>query len=448
MAAGRYLGEASSRLPRGSKRGLATVVGLLGVLAASACSGEEQSASPTASGGTSGPAGEEGGEPFRGAAAGAGSGLGGATGGRTSSMGGAPPTGGAPLGGSAAAVAGEGGAAGARATIHAGAGSSSGGAIPWRGTGGALGGGATTGGVSGAATGDAGGAAGAELGSLLPWTCGDGLVEGTERCDDGNRENGDGCSEHCSLERCDLCLELAYGAILAPVDWMGCDVFADEEPRVACLYSEACLLECLPDAEAYFLANDPFSRGWVSAKEVPPYCYCGEPEPGISWEDWAWGCTWGSIEATGMCREVFYDAIATVQVGLSEDDPVANMLSDSSLPPCVAMTRVGCERNMQNSTCKDAAVGEDCSAACVPTPTTAGGAGGTGTGGSSSGTGGEPPSLLGGAGGTTSGGALSAAGAPSITAGAAGRWGDGGAGGAAGIAAGGALTPMPEGTPP
>ena len=30
--------------------------------------------------------------------------------------------------------------------------------------------------------------------------CGDSLIEGTETCDDGNTENGDGCDENCQTE--------------------------------------------------------------------------------------------------------------------------------------------------------------------------------------------------------------------------------------------------------
>lgn len=30
--------------------------------------------------------------------------------------------------------------------------------------------------------------------------CGDGLIAGSERCDDGNLDEGDGCSENCTLE--------------------------------------------------------------------------------------------------------------------------------------------------------------------------------------------------------------------------------------------------------
>src|SRR5437899_8470013 len=33
-----------------------------------------------------------------------------------------------------------------------------------------------------------------------PQTCGNGIVEGQETCDDGNRRDGDGCSATCQVE--------------------------------------------------------------------------------------------------------------------------------------------------------------------------------------------------------------------------------------------------------
>src|SRR3954464_11915405 len=33
-----------------------------------------------------------------------------------------------------------------------------------------------------------------------PETCGNGIVEGQETCDDGNRRDGDGCSATCQVE--------------------------------------------------------------------------------------------------------------------------------------------------------------------------------------------------------------------------------------------------------
>lgn len=35
--------------------------------------------------------------------------------------------------------------------------------------------------------------------------CGDGLVDGDEQCDDGNRASGDGCSDSCTVEECYSC---------------------------------------------------------------------------------------------------------------------------------------------------------------------------------------------------------------------------------------------------
>ena len=32
-------------------------------------------------------------------------------------------------------------------------------------------------------------------------TCGDGIVDGGEQCDDGNTQDGDGCSSSCALEQ-------------------------------------------------------------------------------------------------------------------------------------------------------------------------------------------------------------------------------------------------------
>ena len=39
-----------------------------------------------------------------------------------------------------------------------------------------------------------------ERARLIEGACGNGTLEGTERCDDGNTIGGDGCSAHCSLE--------------------------------------------------------------------------------------------------------------------------------------------------------------------------------------------------------------------------------------------------------
>ena len=41
---------------------------------------------------------------------------------------------------------------------------------------------------------------------LIPSFCGDGLVSVSEKCDDGNTENGDGCSSSCNIEKKYNCL--------------------------------------------------------------------------------------------------------------------------------------------------------------------------------------------------------------------------------------------------
>ncbi len=38
-------------------------------------------------------------------------------------------------------------------------------------------------------------------GACVAATCGDGIITPPEECDDGNRRNADGCSDHCSVEQ-------------------------------------------------------------------------------------------------------------------------------------------------------------------------------------------------------------------------------------------------------
>lgn len=65
-------------------------------------------------------------------------------------------------------------------------------------------GGATNGGTSGkGGTGGSGGTTGGE--------CGDGVVGGSEACDDGNRANSDGCSSSCTLDSGFVCTEKRCG---------------------------------------------------------------------------------------------------------------------------------------------------------------------------------------------------------------------------------------------
>ena len=62
--------------------------------------------------------------------------------------------------------------------------------------------------------------------SPCPTTCGDGMVEGGEVCDDGNQENGDGCSEDCLLEFDD---PLAQGIVIVTEIMKGPVNSTDEE---------------------------------------------------------------------------------------------------------------------------------------------------------------------------------------------------------------------------
>jgi cysteine-rich repeat protein len=57
--------------------------------------------------------------------------------------------------------------------------------------------------MGGDAGADGGGTDGGD-GGMMP-VCGDGIVDGTEQCDDGNTMNGDGCSSTCHIENGFLC---------------------------------------------------------------------------------------------------------------------------------------------------------------------------------------------------------------------------------------------------
>src|SRR5258705_7936076 len=45
-------------------------------------------------------------------------------------------------------------------------------------------------------------AAPASLAGIVGQVCGNGTVEGTEQCDDGNTNSGDGCAYNCIIELC------------------------------------------------------------------------------------------------------------------------------------------------------------------------------------------------------------------------------------------------------
>lgn len=40
-----------------------------------------------------------------------------------------------------------------------------------------------------------------------PTGCGNGTLEGSENCDDGNQESGDGCSSNCDIEFSYVCFD-------------------------------------------------------------------------------------------------------------------------------------------------------------------------------------------------------------------------------------------------
>jgi cysteine-rich repeat protein len=63
-------------------------------------------------------------------------------------------------------------------------------------------------------------------------TCGDGVVDPHEACDDGNRNDGDGCSSACTVEGCFTCR--GTPSMCTAADGLACD---DENP---CTSGESC----------------------------------------------------------------------------------------------------------------------------------------------------------------------------------------------------------------
>src|SRR5262249_5786184 len=62
----------------------------------------------------------------------------------------------------------------------------------------------------------------------MGWTgvapnCGDGIVQATEGCDDGDTNDGDGCSHKCTVEQCYTCIGLAPSVCAPVLNGTGCD---------------------------------------------------------------------------------------------------------------------------------------------------------------------------------------------------------------------------------
>ena len=84
--------------------------------------------------------------------------------------------------------------------------------------------------------------------------CGDGVVERLERCDDGNTESGDGCSERCEIEGdvCDAAIPLAWSEEGAVWWWESALVWYQPDYWASCAETRG-----QPDAVGTFTAPVP-----------------------------------------------------------------------------------------------------------------------------------------------------------------------------------------------
>src|SRR5262245_33455375 len=53
--------------------------------------------------------------------------------------------------------------------------------------------------------------------------CGDGVIDGSEKCDDGNPSNGDGCSSSCQVEAGFDCKGTPSECTCTPGAFLGCN---------------------------------------------------------------------------------------------------------------------------------------------------------------------------------------------------------------------------------
>ena len=208
-------------------------------MAVAACGGKDHKSGAEETGGARQGSGGNGGSDEAGGAR--------ATGGR-------PGTGGSSTGGSA----GEESETGGRNTATGGGGSGGG----RNATGGrtATGGRSTTGGSNGSGGARTGGQGG-DGGDSTTTVCGDGVVEGVERCDgtDGLWEVETGelppnCTQNCTVDICDECKQLNEPS----QDLRGCFVFETENARLLC----ESVLQCALQEDCY--------------RDAPQECYCGD----------------------------------------------------------------------------------------------------------------------------------------------------------------------------
>jgi formylglycine-generating enzyme len=220
-----------------------------------------------------------------------------AGGGAGPSAGGAGGTNGG-SGGAGSSTGGAGGSGGSDAGTNPGG---SGGASASGGTGGTGGDGAT------------GGSTGGSAGSGAPTPCGDGTTAGDEACDDGNEQDGDGCSGSCLLEDDFSCTGSAPTVCRRP--FPSCEAMTGDE----CLEGGDCCASLLVPGGKFTQGPEPgnsdiFFSSTVSAFHLDKYevtlgrfaafvdAYdawhaTGNPKPGdgahpklgaVSGWDWTW----------------------------------------------------------------------------------------------------------------------------------------------------------------
>ena len=173
------------------------------------------------------------------------------------------------------------------------------------------------------ATAGSSGAAGSSPLIVEDSTCANGYHEDFERCDDGNRDSGDGCSAWCTVESCDQCKarRACWNANLEPL--VSCSVLRDAGERDRCREVLGCYLE-----------SGCYEQGIRR-------CYCGSVDPTL--------CFVGSETVpAGPCKETIDAAMESQNL---QPWAIEDALFDVNHPVGLPASILACERNLCSEAC-------------------------------------------------------------------------------------------------
>jgi cysteine-rich repeat protein len=123
-------------------------------------------------------------------------------------------------------------------------------------------------------------------GSCFSPQCGNGNLEGTERCDDGNTENGDGCDALCRVEKCSDTDGGQYPAVAGTVNYGYMGTLTDTD---TCISADTLLEQyCFNSGRRTYTIQCPNGCANSACRQTPvstPKCGNGIKEDGEQCDD-------------------------------------------------------------------------------------------------------------------------------------------------------------------